>query len=200
MPSLFPKSFLRFRAEGVIQSVSAIIRIMGRRIRLSWVAGAFASAFFAGITSILAKCGIKTTDPDIATALRTCVVFVFAWAMAALAGPLPTIGEISGRSWLFLVLSGLATGGTFLMVEKKQREHGEPNRSWLAWAIGAAVFAAAHSVRRSSCSAPLPWRGGRKARALFQKRLVFVNFFEFRVGGRQTATRNLPRPFCDLGK
>ena len=92
-----------------------------------------------------------------ATALRTCVVLVFAWAIAALAGPLSAIGEISGRSWLFLVPFGLTTGGTFLMIEKKQREHGEPNRSWLAWAIGAAVFATAHSIWRSSCSAPLPW-------------------------------------------
>ena len=168
---------------------------------MSWIAAAFASAFFAGITSILAKCGIKTTDSDIATALRTCVVLVFAWAMAALAGPLSAIGEISGKSWLFLALSGLATGGswicyfkalsagdvnkvvpvdkmstvlavllaivlfgetsnlavkligtavitagTLLMIEKKQQEHGESNRSWLAWAIGAAVFAALTSV------------------------------------------------------
>lgn len=81
---------------------------------MSWIAAAFASAFFAGITSILAKCGIKTTDSDVATALRTCVVLVFAWIMVALAGPLSAIGSISGKSWLFLALSGLATGASWL--------------------------------------------------------------------------------------
>ena len=81
---------------------------------MSWMAAAFASAFSAGITSILAKCGIKTTDSDVATALRTCVVLVFAWIMAALAGPLSAIGSISGKSWLFLALSGLATGGSWI--------------------------------------------------------------------------------------
>ena len=81
---------------------------------MSWIAAAFASAFFAGITSILAKCGIKTTDSDVATALRTCVVLVFARIMAALAGPLSAIGSISGKSWLFLALSGLATGGSWI--------------------------------------------------------------------------------------
>ncbi len=81
---------------------------------MSWVIAAFASAFFAGITSILAKCGIRTTDSDIATALRTCVVLVFAWVMAAVAEPLDAIANISGESWLFLVLSGLATGGSWI--------------------------------------------------------------------------------------
>lgn len=168
---------------------------------MSWILAAFASAFFAGITSILAKCGIKTTDSDIATALRTCVVLVFAWIMAAVAGPLSAVADISGTSWLFLVLSGLATGGswicyfkalsvgdvnkvvpvdkmstvlavllaivlfgetsnlavkligtavitlgTFMMIEKKQVGGGQQSRAWLAWAIGAAVFAALTSV------------------------------------------------------
>lgn len=81
---------------------------------MSWIAAAFASAFFAGITSILAKRGIKTTDSDVTTALHTCVVLVFAWIMAALAGPLSAIGSISGKSWLFLALSGLATGASWL--------------------------------------------------------------------------------------
>lgn len=81
---------------------------------MSWMAAAFASAFSAGITSILAKCGIKTTDSDVATALRTCVVLVFAWIMAAPAGPLSAIGSISGKSWLFLALSGLATDASWL--------------------------------------------------------------------------------------
>ena len=168
---------------------------------MSWILAAFASAFFAGITSILAKCGIKSTDSDVATALRTCVVLVFAWIMAALAGPLSAIANISGRSWLFLILSGLATSGswicyfkalsvgdvnkvvpvdkistvlavllaivlfgetsnlavklmgtavitvgTFMMIEKKQQTGEGGSKSWLAWAIGAAVFAALTSI------------------------------------------------------
>ena len=167
---------------------------------MSWIAAAFASAFFAGITSILAKCGIKTTDSDVATALRTCVL-VFAWIVAALSGPLDAVGAISARSWLFLVLSGLATGaswicyfkalsagdvnkvvpvdksstalatllaivlfgetsnlgvklagtaavalGTFMMIEKKQGASESNDRTWLIWAIGAAVFAALTSL------------------------------------------------------
>lgn len=81
---------------------------------MSWIAAAFASTFFAGVTSILAKIGIKSVDSDVATALRTCVVLVFAWAMAALAGPLGAVASISARSWLFLVLSGLATGASWV--------------------------------------------------------------------------------------
>lgn len=81
---------------------------------MSWVAAAFVSAFFAGITSILAKCGIKQTDSDVATVIRTCVVLVFAWAMAGISGSIGTIGSIEPRSWLFLVLSGLVTGASWI--------------------------------------------------------------------------------------
>lgn len=79
---------------------------------MSWVVAAFASAFFAGITSILAKCGIKHTDSDVATAIRTCVVLVFAWIMAGVSGSIGSIGGIPAKAWLFLVLSGLATGAS----------------------------------------------------------------------------------------
>lgn len=79
-----------------------------------WLVAAFASALFAGIVSILAKCGIKTVDSDVATALRTCVVVVFTWVMVAIAGSAGTIGDISPKSWLFLALSGLATGGSWI--------------------------------------------------------------------------------------
>ena len=170
---------------------------------MSWVVAAFASAFFAGITSILAKCGIKHTDSDVATAIRTCVVLVFAWIMAGVSGSIGTIGSIAAKSWLFLVLSGLATGaswicyfkalsignvnkvvpvdkmstvlaaltaivlfgetsnlavkligtavitlGTFLMIEKRQSAgvDQKQDRTWLAYAIGAAVFAALTSI------------------------------------------------------
>lgn len=170
---------------------------------MSWVVAAFASAFFAGITSILAKCGIRHTDSDVATAIRTCVVLVFAWAMAGISGSIGAIGAIPAKAWLFLTLSGLATGGswicyfkalsigdvnkvvpvdkmstvlaaliaivlfgetgnlavklvgtavitlgTFLMIEKKQSVGAEQkqDRAWLAYALGAAVFAALTSV------------------------------------------------------
>ena len=79
-----------------------------------WLVAAVLSAVFAGLTSILAKCGIKTTDSDVATALRTCVVLAFAWLMVLLVGSASTIPHISGRSLLFLVLSGLATGASWL--------------------------------------------------------------------------------------
>ena len=79
-----------------------------------WIVMAVLSAFFAGITSILAKCGIRKTDSDVATALRMVVVLLFAWVMVFVVGSAETIGEISPRSLLFLVLSGLATGGSWI--------------------------------------------------------------------------------------
>lgn len=81
---------------------------------MSWVAAALASAFFAGITSILSKCGIKHTDSDVATAIRTCVVLAFAWAMAGISGSIETIDSIPAKAWLFLALSGLATGASWI--------------------------------------------------------------------------------------
>ena len=168
---------------------------------MSWVMAAVASAFFAGITSILAKCGLSETDSDVATALRTFVVLVFAWIMVAVVGSGNTITQITPRSWLFLALSGLATGGswicyfkalsqgdvnkvvpvdksstvmavllaivlfgetshlevklvgtaviavgTFMMIDKKQGASGGQSRSWLVYALLAAVFAALTSV------------------------------------------------------
>ncbi len=168
---------------------------------MSWVMAAVASAFFAGITSILAKCGLSETDSDVATALRTLVVLVFAWIMVSVVGSGNTIIQITPRSWLFLALSGLATGGswicyfkalslsdvnkvvpvdksstvmavllaivlfgetshlevklvgtaviaigTFMMIEKKQGATGGQGRSWLVYALLAAVFAALTSV------------------------------------------------------
>lgn len=168
---------------------------------VSWVAAALLSAFFAGITSILAKCGLDSTDSDVATALRTTVVLIFAWIMAGFAGSIGQLGDISSRSWLFLALSGLATGGswicyfkalscgdvnkvvpidksstvmavllaivlfgetshlvvklvgtaviavgTFMMIEKKADDGTKGKRTWLIYALLAAVFAALTSV------------------------------------------------------
>lgn len=173
-----------------------------------WLVATLASALFAGIVSILAKCGIRTIDSDVATALRTCVVAAFTWLMVAIVGSAGTITEITPRSWLFLALSGMATGaswicyfralatgdvnrvvpidksstlmavllsivlfgetddlalrlagtlvatvGTFLMIERRAGEttgkaggDGSADRTSLAYALAAAVFAALTSV------------------------------------------------------
>lgn len=79
-----------------------------------WIVYAFGSAFLAGITAILAKCGMQKTDSHVATALRTMVVLVFAWGMVFLTGGLQGITLIDSRSLLFLILSGLSTGGSWL--------------------------------------------------------------------------------------
>lgn len=79
-----------------------------------WILFAFASAIFAGITSILAKCGIKRTDSDVATAIRTVVVLVFAGIMVFAVGSQNTIMQIRPVYLLFLILSGLATGASWL--------------------------------------------------------------------------------------
>lgn len=79
-----------------------------------WVVFAFGSAIFAGLTAILAKCGIKKTDSTVATAIRTIVVLIFSWIMVFIVGSQSGIGSISGRSWTFLILSGLATGASWL--------------------------------------------------------------------------------------
>lgn len=79
-----------------------------------WIVYAFGSAFFAGVTSILAKCGIKRTDSHVATAIRTVVVLLFSWLMVWVVGSGAGIGEIGGKTLLFLILSGLATGASWL--------------------------------------------------------------------------------------
>ncbi len=79
-----------------------------------WIVFAFGSAFFAGVTSILAKCGIRKTDSTVATAIRTVVVLLFSWLMVFIVGSQDKIGSIDGKTLLFLVLSGLATGASWL--------------------------------------------------------------------------------------
>ena len=79
-----------------------------------WLVAAVLSAVFAGLTSILAKCGIKKTDSDLATALRTIVVLIFSWIMVFVVGSYDTITEIAGKSIIFLILSGLATGASWI--------------------------------------------------------------------------------------
>ena len=166
-----------------------------------WISAAILSAVFAGLTSILAKCGIKKTDSDLATALRTIVVLIFSWIMVLVVGSLHTITEIQPKAFIFLILSGLATGaswicyfkalsagdinkvvpidksstvltvllaiicfgetsnlvmkliatailavGIFLMVEKKKKEEKQESKTWMLYAVLAAVFAALTSI------------------------------------------------------
>ena len=79
-----------------------------------WVFYAFCSAFFAGITAILAKCGIKKTDSSVATAIRTVIVLIFAWIMVFLVHSQTQITQISSKTFCFLILSGIATGASWL--------------------------------------------------------------------------------------
>ena len=166
-----------------------------------WISAAILSAVFAGLTSILAKCGIKKTDSDLATAIRTIVVLIFSLIMVLVVGSQHTITEIEPKAFIFLILSGLATGaswicyfkalsvgdinkvvpidksstvltvllaiicfgetsnlvmkliatailavGIFLMVEKKKREEKQESKTWMFYAVLAAVFAALTSI------------------------------------------------------
>lgn len=79
-----------------------------------WMMFAFGSALFAGLTAILAKCGIRNTDSNVATALRTIVVLAFSWLMVFVTGAQSGMGSISMKTMVFLVLSGVATGASWL--------------------------------------------------------------------------------------
>ena len=79
-----------------------------------WISAAILSAVFSGLTSILAKCGIKKTDSDLATAIRTIVVLIFSWIMVLVVGSQHTITEIEPKAFIFLILSGLATGASWI--------------------------------------------------------------------------------------
>lgn len=83
-----------------------------------WAVFALLSAVFAALTSILAKIGIEGINSNLATAIRTLVVVVLAWGIVFATGVHHQIGEVSRKSWLFLVLSGLATGGSWLFFYK----------------------------------------------------------------------------------
>lgn len=87
-----------------------------------WILFAFGSALFAGLTSILAKCGIKNTDSNAATAIRTIIVLIFSWIMVFLVGAQHGIGSVSAKTWTFLILSGLATGASWLCYYHALRE------------------------------------------------------------------------------
>ncbi len=81
---------------------------------MNWFHWALLSACFAGATAVLAKSGVEGVNPDLATAIRTTVVLVFTWGIALLSARISEIPHISGRSWWFLGLSGIATGLSWL--------------------------------------------------------------------------------------
>lgn len=79
-----------------------------------WILFAFGSALFAGLTSILAKCGIRKTDSNVATAIRTIVVLLFSWLMVFVTGAQSELGNVTPKTWIFLILSGASTGASWL--------------------------------------------------------------------------------------
>jgi len=81
---------------------------------MTWFWWALASAFFAGITAVLAKMGVAGVDSNLATAVRTTVILVFAWSVFLATAPVRHLFQLTGRNWLFLVLSGVATGLSWL--------------------------------------------------------------------------------------
>ena len=95
-----------------------IRRNMGKAGVFMWFILALLSAVFAALTSILAKIGIEGVSSNLATAIRTVVVVIMAWGMVFITGAQKGIAGISAKSWLFLVLSGLATGGSWLCYYK----------------------------------------------------------------------------------
>lgn len=85
-----------------------------------WILFAFGSAIFAGITAIFAKVGIKNTDSNVATAIRTIIIFLFSWIMVFLVGSFDTITSVSSKTLIYLILSGMATGGSWLCYFKSR--------------------------------------------------------------------------------
>jgi transporter family protein len=81
---------------------------------MNWLSWSLLSALFAGLTAVLAKVGVANVDSNLATAIRTSVILVFAWAIALITSKPAELGSLSGRTWLFLALSGIATGLSWL--------------------------------------------------------------------------------------
>lgn len=107
---------------------------------------AFGSAFFSGITAILAKCGIAKTDSTVATAIRTVVVLLFAWLMVFIVGSEGTITSLSAHTWIFLILSGLATGARSSTNTGIISSNSNSSSMWLVYALLSAVFAALTAI------------------------------------------------------
>lgn len=213
-----------------------------------WVVFAFGSAFFAGLTSILAKCGIKQTDSNVATAIRTVVVLIFSWIMVFLTGSQTTISSVGAKAWIFLILSGLATGaswlcyfralqlgdinkvvpidksstvltmvlalillgegitwikgisilaiafGTYLMIQKKETQHTEPERPksnlWFVYAVLSAVFASLTAILGKVGISGVESNLGTAIRTCVVLLMAWVVVF---VTGKQHTVRQVPK-------
>jgi transporter family protein len=81
---------------------------------MNWISWALLSAFFAGLTAVLAKIGVTGVDSNLATAVRTTIVLVFTWSIALVTNHFDSVKELSGRTWFFLSVSGIATGLSWL--------------------------------------------------------------------------------------
>lgn len=81
---------------------------------MNWLGWAILSGFFAGVTAVLAKLGVAEIDSNLATAIRTTVVLLFTWLLVSVATPVGSFARLTSRSWLFLALSGFATGMSWL--------------------------------------------------------------------------------------
>jgi len=81
---------------------------------MTWITWALLSAFFAGVTAVLAKVGVEDVNSNLATAVRTAIVLIFTWAIALAVAPKGALGALSRHAWLFLTLSGIATGLSWL--------------------------------------------------------------------------------------
>ena len=112
-PSVWFPGFIEYMKEHEIKSETVYLSL-GDREENMWILFAFGSALFAGLTAILAKCGIRNTDSNVATALRTGVVLVFSWLMVFMVGAQSEIRDISAKVLIFLILSGLSTGISWL--------------------------------------------------------------------------------------
>lgn len=208
-----------------------------------WILFAVGSAFFAGITAVLAKCGIQKTDSDVATAIRTIVVLVFSWLMVLLVGSASQIAVISAYTWTFLVLSGLATGaswlcyfralqlgdinkvvpidkcsivltvllafillrepislwkligllaitgGTLLMIQKKEKTTESTGVSWLIYAVLSAVFASLTAIFGKIGITGVESNLGTALRTGVVLLMAWLVVF---VKGKQTAVRQVP--------
>ena len=211
-----------------------------------WLPYALGSALFAGLTAILAKVGIRHTPSNLATAIRTAIVLLFAWLVVLIVGSAPTIGSLSPTTWLFLGLSGLATGaswlcyfralqladvnqvapidkssiiltvlfailllgettslalrlvgitvigvGTYLMINRiPSRTGSTASRSWLLYAIGAAVFAALTSILGKVGISGVESNLGTALRTIVVLVMAWVMVFASR---QQSQLRTIPR-------
>jgi len=110
----------RFRAAVRTEELACLLPFRGQTHHLPnslmapWIPYALLSALFAALTAIFAKIGIKGVDSDLATAIRTVVILLLAWGIALARGATAGLPALTGRTWLFLVLSGVATGASWL--------------------------------------------------------------------------------------